>query len=67
MALLRYIQVMQHRRPGSLPDTSGPLSALLPSSAIEEANAAVNSVRQEESVKSMLKCSDSRSYSLLTL
>ena len=62
MALLRYIQVTQHRRPGSLPDPSGPLSALLPSSAIEEANAAVNSVRQEESVKSKrgpyLKLSD---------
>ena len=28
MALLRYIQVTQHRRPGSLPDPSGPLSAL---------------------------------------
>ena len=48
MALLRYIQVTQHRRPASLPDPSGPLSALLPSSAIEEANAAVNSVRQEQ-------------------
>ena len=28
MALLRYIQVTQHRRPGSFPDPSGPLSAL---------------------------------------
>ena len=47
MALLRYIQVTPHRRPasrGNLPYPSGPLSALLPSSVIEEANAAVTSI-----------------------
>ena len=65
MALLRYIQVTPHRGPasrGNLPDPSGPLSSLLPSSAIEEANAAVASVRQKESAKSKrgpyLKLSD---------
>ena len=65
MALLRYFQVTPHRRPsGDLPDPAGPLLLLLPSSAIEEANVAVASIRiqEEESSKSKrgphLKLSD---------
>ena len=65
MALLCYFQVTPHRGPsGDLPDPAGPLSLLLPSSAIEEANVAVASIRrqEEESSKSTrgpyLKLSD---------
>ena len=49
MALLRYFQALP--RCGQLPDPTGPLSSSLPSSAIEEANAAVTSARQEEATK----------------
>ena len=46
MALLRCLQVLP--RCGQLPDPAGPLSSLLTSSAIDEANA---SARQEEATK----------------
>ena len=49
MALLRYMPVLP--RHGELHDPTGPLSSLLPSSMIEEANAAVTSDRQEDATK----------------
>ena len=49
MALLRYFQALP--RCGQLPDPTGPLSSSLPSSAIEEANTAITSARQEEATK----------------
>ena len=45
MSLLRYMQVVPRR--GGLPDPAGPLSLSLSPSAIEGANAAVTTARQE--------------------
>ena len=54
MALLRYMTVLP-RRNAELPDPAGPLSSSVPSMAIEQANAAVARVRQDEAGKTIAK------------
>ena len=54
MALLHYMTVLQ-RRNAELPDPAGPLSSSVPSTAIEQANAAVARVRQDEAGKTNAK------------
>ena len=54
MALLRYMTVLP-RRNAELPDPAGPLSSSVPSMAIEQANAAVARVRQDEAGKTNAK------------
>ena len=48
MSLLLFLQVLLHRQ---LPSPTGPLSSSLAPLAIEEANAAVTSVREEAAAK----------------
>ena len=54
MALLCYMTVLP-RRDAELPDPAGPLSSFVPSTAIEQANAAVAHVRQDEAWKTNSK------------
>ena len=49
MALVRYFQALPFC--GQLPDPTGSLLSSLPSSAIEEANAAITSAQQEEAAQ----------------
>ena len=53
MALLHYLQVLPHC--GQLPDPTGPLSSLLPLSAIDEANASARQYGCQEELRRQLQ------------